>query len=84
MGCAFRERRVVADGWTSGGLVLEVCGIDGRGDPYYDEVLVFRVGSRLISIGTVYWPPEIFKEFTFWAVTRDHRKSRTLTKARRS
>jgi hypothetical protein len=32
-----------------------VCGIDGRGAPYFDEVLVFRDGARLISVGTVYW-----------------------------
>ena len=49
------QPRAVVGGWSSGGRVLEVCGIDGRGDPYYDEVLVFHDGSRLISIGTVYW-----------------------------
>ena len=49
------QPRAVVGGWSSGGRVLEVCGIDGRGSPYYDEVLVFRDGSRLISVGTVYW-----------------------------
>ena len=49
------QPRAVVGGWSSGGRVLQVCGIDGRGDPYYDEVLVFHDGSRLISIGTVYW-----------------------------
>ena len=44
-----------ADGWTSGGLVLQVCGLNGRGEPYFDEVLVFRDGDRLISTGTIYW-----------------------------
>jgi hypothetical protein len=43
------------DSWSSGGFVLQVCGVDGRGEPYFDEVLVFREGERLISIGTVYW-----------------------------
>jgi hypothetical protein len=43
------------DSWSSGGFVLQVCGIDGRGAPYFDEVLVFRNGGRLMSIGTVYW-----------------------------
>jgi len=49
------QPRAVVGGWSSGGRVLEVCGIDGRGDPYYDEVLIFHDGSRLISFGTVYW-----------------------------
>jgi len=43
------------DTWSSGGFVLQVCGIDGRGEPYFDEILVFREGERLISTGTVYW-----------------------------
>jgi hypothetical protein len=43
------------DGWLVGGIVLQVCGIDGRGDPYDGEVLVFRSEGRLTSIGTVYW-----------------------------
>jgi hypothetical protein len=45
----------LGDAWSTGGFVLQVCGIDGRGEPYFDEVLVLRDGSRLISIGTVYW-----------------------------
>ena len=49
------QPRQQGDTWSSGGFVLQVCGIDGRGDPYFDEVLVFNDGSRLISIATVYW-----------------------------
>ena len=55
VGTRLIQPRAVVGGWSSGGRVLEVCGIDGRGDPYFDEVLVFREGPRLISIGTVYW-----------------------------
>ena len=44
-----------AQTYSSGGLVLQVCGIDGRGDPYFDEVLVFRDGAALRSTGTVFW-----------------------------
>jgi hypothetical protein len=38
-----------------GGRVLELCGRDGVGDPYYSEMLVFHDGTRLISTGTPYW-----------------------------
>ena len=40
---------------SAGGRVLELCGRDGLGRPYYSEMLVFRDGGRLLSTGTVYW-----------------------------
>jgi hypothetical protein len=42
-------------GWSVGGIVLQVCGIDGRGDAYDGEVMVLRSEGTLTSIGTVYW-----------------------------
>ena len=41
--------------WAVGGRVLELCGRDGRNQPYYSEMLVFGDGDRLISTGTVFW-----------------------------
>lgn len=38
-----------------GGLVLTVCGVDGRQRPYRSEVLVFRNGSTLAAINPIYW-----------------------------
>lgn len=43
------------DGWSAGGRVLELCGIDGLGERYYSELLVFEEAGRLTSIGTPYW-----------------------------
>jgi hypothetical protein len=42
--------------WTSGGVLFVLCGIDGLGDPYESEVLVFDGGDgRLIAGAAVYW-----------------------------
>ena len=40
---------------TAGGLVLQLCGLDGLGRPYATEMLVFRDGARLLAIEPVYW-----------------------------
>lgn len=42
-------------GWSLGGYLLELCGIDGAGTPYTSEMLVFQEGDHLISINTLYW-----------------------------
>jgi hypothetical protein len=45
-----------ADGtWAIGGRVISLCGVDGRGEPYSSEMLVFSDGNRLISTNTLYW-----------------------------
>ena len=41
--------------WQGGGRVLQVCGIDGRGQPYRSEVLAFRDGQTVRLINAVYW-----------------------------
>jgi hypothetical protein len=41
--------------WDVGGRVLAVCGIDGRGQPYRSEVIVFQDGPTLRIIEPVYW-----------------------------
>lgn len=41
--------------WAAGGRVLELCGRDGFGSPYYSEMLVFEDRGRLISTATPYW-----------------------------
>ena len=41
--------------WDGGGRVLQVCGIDGRGNPYRSEVLAFTTGSTITLINPVYW-----------------------------
>ena len=40
---------------TVGGIVLTVCGVDGRSRPYRSEVLVFRTGATLAAINSIYW-----------------------------
>jgi hypothetical protein len=47
--------RDTGDGTMVGGLVLVLCGVDGRDRPFRTEVLVFRDGSRLRGIEPVYW-----------------------------
>jgi hypothetical protein len=45
-----------SDGQHSfGGIVLVLCGIDGRGERYDSEMLVFNDGNGLRSINPVYW-----------------------------
>ena len=41
--------------WDGGGRVLQVCGIDGRGNPYRSEVLAFTTGSTVTLINPIYW-----------------------------
>ena len=38
-----------------GGIVFVLCGIDGRGEPYTSEMLVFNDGDGLLAINPVYW-----------------------------
>lgn len=50
--------RVVAHDPASGaigGRVLTVCGVDGRGQRYRSEMLIFRDGDGLRAINPVYW-----------------------------
>jgi hypothetical protein len=50
-----------ADGlWTGGGVLLQLCGVDGRGRPYATEMLIVRKGSAsnpgpLAASEPVYW-----------------------------
>jgi hypothetical protein len=45
-----------ADGrWDAGGRLIQVCGLDGRGQPYASEILVFSEGGRLIGTEPVFW-----------------------------
>ena len=48
-------RRVGWGRWELGGRVLDVCGTDGRGQPYRTEVLVFQDGHAMRIINAVYW-----------------------------
>ena len=41
--------------WTDGGIVLEMCGLNGLGEPYDSEMLVIHWDGRIASIGTLYW-----------------------------
>jgi hypothetical protein len=43
------------DGTMLGGLVVVVCGVDGRDRPFRTEILVFRDGNTLRAIEPVYW-----------------------------
>ena len=38
-----------------GGIVFVLCGIDGRGEPYDSEMLVFNDGDGLLAINPIYW-----------------------------
>ena len=40
-----------------GGIVFVLCGVDGRGQPYDSEMLVFNDGNGLRAINPVYWGP---------------------------
>ena len=43
-------------GQTSlGGIVFVLCGVDGHGDHYDSEMLVFHDGSGLRAINPIYW-----------------------------
>jgi hypothetical protein len=57
LGTAVIPPRRQADGaWSTGGLLLDLCGRDGRGDLYDSQMLVFQDASgRLLSINTLYW-----------------------------
>lgn len=46
--------------WTSGGVLLQLCGVDGRGRAYASEMLIVRTGSAsnpgpLAASEPVYW-----------------------------
>jgi hypothetical protein len=41
--------------WSIGGRILELCGRDGNGRPYYSEMLIFEADGRLIAKEPVYW-----------------------------
>ena len=43
------------DGTMRGGLVVVVCGVDGRDRSFRTEMLVFRDGNQLRVIEPVYW-----------------------------
>jgi hypothetical protein len=49
------EPTVRGEAWSSGGVLFVLCGVDGLGDPYESEVLVFDDGARLIATAAVYW-----------------------------
>ena len=38
-----------------GGILFGLCGVNGAGDPYESEVLVFDSGHGLIATAAVYW-----------------------------
>ena len=43
------------DQTSLGGIVFVLCGIDGHGDHYDSEMLVFHDGNGLRAINPVYW-----------------------------
>ena len=47
--------RDTPDGTMVGGLVVVVCGVDGRDRSYRTEMLVFRDRNQLRAIEPVYW-----------------------------
>ena len=47
--------RAVDGSPLAGGMILELCGLDGRGRVYYSEILVFRERDRLIGKEPVFW-----------------------------
>jgi hypothetical protein len=48
--------RDVADGaQTQGGRVLEVCGLDGAGQAYRNEILFFGTADDFTAIEALYW-----------------------------
>ena len=44
-----------SEAWSAGGRLLQLCGRDGLGTPYYSEMLVFEDGGHLISVNTPFW-----------------------------
>ena len=40
---------------SAGGVLFVLCGVDGLGEAYESEVLVFDAGSRLLATAAVYW-----------------------------
>lgn len=46
---------VSGDGYTAGGVLFVLCGVDAAGDPYESEVLVSRDRDTLIATAAVYW-----------------------------
>jgi hypothetical protein len=41
--------------WSNGGVLFDLCGIDGLGAEYHSQMLVIRRDGRLLSIQPVYW-----------------------------
>lgn len=40
---------------TTGGRILELCGVDGQSRPYVTQMLVYRLGGEMKAIEPVYW-----------------------------
>ena len=57
LGSRVIESTPSADGssWSAGGRVLELCGRDGNGRPYYSEMLIFEDHGRLIAKEPTFW-----------------------------
>lgn len=43
--------------WTTGGVLFMLCGLDGKGQPYHSQLLVFdsQRGSGLVALEPVFW-----------------------------
>jgi hypothetical protein len=43
--------------WTPGGVLFSLCGLDGKGQPYHSQMLVFenREGTGLTAMEPVFW-----------------------------
>ncbi|MCI0345086.1 MAG: hypothetical protein L0221_06505 [Chloroflexi bacterium] len=41
--------------WSSGGVLIELCGLDGLGKPYQSDMLVYRNRGRVVSTEPAYW-----------------------------
>ena len=43
--------------WTPGGVLFYLCGLDGRGQPYHSQMLVFQKpeGTGLTAMEPVFW-----------------------------
>ncbi len=56
VGIRFVDQRAGGPRPRTGGYILELCGQDLDGDPYYSEMLVFRdFASELRAIEPLYW-----------------------------
>lgn len=41
--------------WSNGGVLIELCGLDGLGKPYQSDMLVYRSRGRVVSTEPAYW-----------------------------